>query len=52
MRTPHDRTWTVFPLLTGSCSACPKGVIKRRGKVKHEEINEASGLIAGKFDSQ
>lgn len=25
---------------------CPKGTIKRHGKVKHEDINEASGLIA------
>ena len=25
---------------------CPKGSIKRHGKVKHEDINEASGLIA------
>ena len=25
---------------------CPKGAIKRHGKVKHEAINEASGLIA------
>ena len=25
---------------------CPKGAIKRHGKVKHESINEASGLIA------
>ena len=25
---------------------CPKGVIKRRGKIQHEYINEASGLIA------
>ena len=25
---------------------CPKGTIKRHGKIKHEDINEASGLIA------
>ena len=25
---------------------CPKGAIKRRGKIKHEDIDEASGLIA------
>ena len=51
MRTQHDLTWTVFPLLTGSAQPCPKGVIKRHGKVKHEEINEASGLIATKIGS-
>ncbi len=40
----------LFPLFSlfslALAEPCPKGVIKRHGKVKHEDINEASGLIA------
>ena len=31
---------------TAIAEPCPKGAIKRHGKIKHEAINEASGLVA------
>lgn len=40
---------TLFGLLSilslAIAEPCPKGAIKRHGKVKHEDIDEASGLI-------